>query len=1034
MAGEIVIRVTLDESEIGRSAKTIETRVGNALNAGADVARRKADQFQAQLHSAMEAKERLHAQKLEAIHALSSSRLQQIESRRQAQIDVIRERAFQQEQSQLKRLESQAQQSARSISNAFRAIGGLLPGVGVAAFGSAAISRAFDFDNTRVQLAAFVGGVDNANKKLAEFSRVAQATAGVSREKLVQAFIDLKAQARLADDQATKLAVSIAKLQALFPKAQNTAQNLAQIFNQGFELGDVKQERGQTGDFIDSVIKRLGFEGPKALELIRKAKEAGKLTQRAFFDAVDAEVVSRSANLTESLQLRMTKALEATNEKLAELGDKLLKSVIPALDKLLPSLNAVLDVFNKLPGTAQAAAIGILAVAPAIGSVTQAIIGLRGAFVGLGAFLTSPAGIVALAALGVGTAAVALQDLIQNKIPANVRNQLNLGDRSLLTPEGPVNLGVGNIPGFRVEGNKIVRDKPVASPNLGGTGKAARDRFINDFGLNDAELLRHEAELARIRESNAAVVARRAQAEAVDLLALATSREIDLKSAQSGIDEHMSELARAAREAAEAQEKHNEELKEAIKLAQEMDPAFRFMRGLRGETDATASAFERLGQSIGDAFGDFGNLLSSLGNAVKRFFGDLLSATLRTATASVLGPLFGQIGGGIGGLFRTPSTFPQALAAAAGAGGGITAPASITQTQQIVSQLFNAGSPFAPAQRASGIFANGAFGAALGGGRSGGILGGIFNKVFGGGAVSALPLLLGGQLGAGLGGQSLAGNILGAIGGGAVGLGAAFGASVFSAAGGGLGALGPAALAALGPAALIGAPLLVGAILLGKAAQRRKDEEASGQMLTQALQGIEELAAAVSSGQIDGPQARSLFEGQVLAQFIAGINTLKTESVRKSRLTNQVRDLRNVFEARIPPLVAEQQKRAADQARFAAIDRRLIPQFAIGGISDGGLAVLHPNEMVLTPQHQAMLQFIGGANVFERIGVPGVQQQPVFDRGGIMSTSSLAPVIVINIDAVVDSEGIFIKGGSGRNGERVIAGALESMRTRGKQI
>src|SRR5262249_11892022 len=160
--------------------------------------------------------------------------------------------------------------------------------------------------------------------------------------------------------------------------------------------------------------------------------------------------------------------------------------------------------------------------------------------------------------------------------------------------------------------------------------------------------------------------------------------------------------------------------------------------------------------------------------------------------------------------------------------------------------------------------------------------------------------------------------------------------------------------------------------LLGKAKQRKQDEEAAGAFQRQAHDAIGQLKAGIANDSIDGSQAQQIFESQILATFIQQINTLQTKSVRDSRLKNQVNDIPGVYNAIIPPEIAAQQTRRANQANFAAIDRRLIPQFAVGGISaGGGLAILHPNEMVLTPTHQAMLRFIGGSDVFERIGVPG---------------------------------------------------------------
>jgi hypothetical protein len=284
--------------------------------------------------------------------------------------------------------------------------------------------------------------------------------------------------------------------------------------------------------------------------------------------------------------------------------------------------------------------------------------------------------------------------------------------------------------------------------------------------------------------------------------------------------------------------------------------------------------------------------------------------------------------------------------------------------------------------------------------------------------VSALPALLGGQLGAGLGGQSTLGRILGGIGGSAVGLGVGFGSAVFGA-GGGLAAAG---LAALGPAALIGAPLLVGAILLGRAAQRRKDEAASGEFLTQALQGIEQLATAIATDQIEGAQARAFFDSQILGPFKQQISGLKTKSVVESRLKNQVNDLNNVYRDRIEPLIAEQQKRRADAARFAGIDARIVPEFATGGTSFGGLALLHPGEKILNRQQQISVISQSNPQVFERAGVPGPGSNRIFDVGGTMSSGSAEPTIVIEelvIDAIVDAEGITIKGLSGPKGRKI---------------
>jgi hypothetical protein len=228
-----------------------------------------------------------------------------------------------------------------------------------------------------------------------------------------------------------------------------------------------------------------------------------------------------------------------------------------------------------------------------------------------------------------------------------------------------------------------------------------------------------------------------------------------------------------------------------------------------------------------------------------------------------LGGVFGSPAGAFGGLGGGTfggSIFSQA---AAGAGGGITAPPSIS------------GGGFGGIL--GGIFGGGGGAAARNGqftldpltakefGLAPSFLGGLGKSLAG--AAPFLGLGLGGSLG----GKSTAGNILGSAGGF---LGGAFLAATVTP---GLFSAGAAALFSNPITAIAGAGLLVGSLLLGRAKQRKSDEQAAGEMLSQALQGIEQVLAQVSSGAIDAGQARSLFESQIIAQFIQQIRTLKTK-------------------------------------------------------------------------------------------------------------------------------------------------------------
>src|SRR5882672_4975704 len=572
---------------------------------------------------------------------------------------------------------------------------------------------------------------------------------------------------------------------------------------------------------------------------------------------------------------------------------------------------------------------------------------------------------------------------------------------------------------------------PVIDPAVVERERRITDlrRQASEFGVAELELRRQEVQIQNAVNQGALT-----EAEGREAI-LATQRQfrdvmLEALKAQEALTTDPEGLAQLKLQAEQIRS-----------LGVEFSNAQRFARGFGSQIETVGDAFDRFGQNVSRALTNVKDLFGGLKNAVLNFFNDLLGRSLQNVLRQVLAPIAGIAGiagggaaaaGGIGGIFRTPSTFPAQIAQAfGGAGGGIGVPASVTQTQQI-EQVFN--DIAAPATRPRTV--TGAIGSAAVG--SGFSLSGIFGSL-----ASAAPLL-GLGLGAGLGGQSKTGQVLGAAGAGAVGLGVSFGASVFGAGGG----IAQAALAALGPAALIGVPLLIGSILLGKAAQRRKDEEASGQFLTQALTAIDQLAAGVGSGQIDGSQARSIFDSQILATFKRQIGALKTASVRDSRLHNQVRDLENTYQARIPPLIAEQQRKAADaarlaadSARFSAIDSRLIPQFASGGFvsgidrgRDSVLTMLTPGELVLNRGQQAGVMRQAGPDVFSRAGVPAVNTSGRYADGGYARTASSSgsggTVVIDRLFVSVDAEGIAITGMSGRNGEQVVVNHIENVRLR----
>jgi len=133
----------------------------------------------------------------------------------------------------------------------------------------------------------------------------------------------------------------------------------------------------------------------------------------------------------------------------------------------------------------------------------------------------------------------------------------------------------------------------------------------------------------------------------------------------------------------------------------------------------------------------------------------------------------------------------------------------------------------------------------------------------------------------------------------------------------GLGFLPAASVAAAGssgPAApiVLGIQLAIMGImkLFSGAAQRGRDEEQSGVWLQSSVDGIFLLRDYVKEGKISKSQANEAFE-KLIQIFQQQIRTLKTKSVVESRLTNQVRDLRNLYQKEVGGL----EDRSAQQSQ-----------------------------------------------------------------------------------------------------------------------
>ena len=390
---------------------------------------------------------------------------------------------------------------------------------------------------------------------------------------------------------------------------------------------------------------------------------------------------------------------------------------------------------------------------------------------------------------------------------------------------------------------------------------------------------------------------------------------------------------------------------------------------------------------------------------------------------------FGSLGG-LGGLIRNFT----------GGGSSLSAPASLSAGTLPLN--IGLGS-----QRTLGLttpLGGGSFGGGIGG-----LLGGLFKGIgFGkqagsGGALAGALPLLGLSLGSGLGGQSGLGRILGAAGGGLLGI----GLSAAPAALGAGGAFASPALAALfsNPiTAVVGGALLVGALLLGKAKQRKADESLVDTYWVEYMNKTKSLTDQVNGDQIEGAQA--LQEAlDARADAIALISQIKTKSVRESRLAHQIPDVDRLFLEPLKAAIEAQKKRAVTI-------KNIIPEFATGGVVpgldlgfDSVLALLRPNEVILNQAQQARIQAMAGSDIFGRAGVPGFGSAnttltsngvAAYALGGIAEARPITPLAgvgSINLDVTLeigedDVTKLFVNGAQTADGQKVTINTVKTGR------
>lgn len=1090
MAEPIVIKVTLDTSERTKAANEIRAAFKSALDGivadarqtGNQVARTLSGNFQqsqSQVDRARNAAraqqisaEQQHLFKLREIAQKAAADQQTIEARKQAQIEAIRERAAIAEEQRQKRLaarlsandgftgflrrySSTIREAGESIQQAGEGLTRLT--TGIINLGQKAVQSAIDIDRQVNVLKSLTGSAEAAEKRYKQLVETALRTPGLTAN--LAATLDAQLRvANVTEQTINRILPAIGKLNAVSPLGdpQKFANNLVQLVTQNFERTDLKELIGQSplaGEIIKQIFNVDNATNAKAIR--ESAKRLGITTTDEFFTAFAeaAKANPKLANVTESLGTQFEKLKDRVQVALRPLGLAIVNTLGPLVEKVVPIIERLSKAFADLPEGTRQAIVVILGVAAALGPVIIAVGSAIQAFGALGNIITVISGASGLGALipGLGQIVLVIAGVVGAAVALYAAWRTNFGGIRDITLEI-----VGEIREFANEQLAVIvkfwqENLPLIQETVRTVLEAIR-QFWQEHGEEITAIVRLAFEIIKTLVAGGL-------AQVLDLIRLTlqiingdwsgaweTFQRIVERSVNATISV-VSNLAKIlfqillkiinfipnlvdnlSRKFIEVGNAIIDGIVKGIqsgaaaifeKIKQIATGAVKAAKDALG-IQSPSSIFLAIGQNIMQAFAQGVTQNGSMAQfSIQRVFSSLVDSAVQLIDGGLkklLGRFggFGNVlagalgGGGIGGLggFGTPPFNPNAS-------GRISIPPST-----------NIPIPGLPR---------------TGTGSLGGILGnltGLFKGIgFGlpagsqrGALAGALPLL-GLGLSSGLGGSSFAGQLLGGAGGALLGIGLT--AAPAGLAGGALGFLAP--LFSNPITAIVGAALLPGAFLLGRAKQRRADEGASGDFLTAAINGIRSLRNQVERDQIAGEEARRVFENEVLATFIAQINTLKTKSVRESRLTNQVRDLRNLFDQEVGPAIIAQRNR---QQTFS----KLIPEFAFGGFVpgidqgvDSVLSLLRPGEMVLTVRHQREIQQIAGADVFGRVGVPGAAMAsvggvPAFAFGGVsrpVSSFDGGTVVIeeLSVAFVVgsdDASRLFVMGGRTKDGRRIV--------------
>lgn len=298
----------------------------------------------------------------------------------------------------------QVQRQMNSLGAAALRIGGGLRSFGASmailvtgpltALGTVAARSAADIDAIRNRLIATEGSLEAANQRLSDLRRLADSTVGVTRRTALDTFAILATLGDVTDETINRQIRAFGRLNAAFTieDQQTFFRNLLQIFQQGFEIRDIREALGRVPIFNTLLESAFGTSDP---ERLRELKAAGKLTLDTFLAGMATAVETDPVlgNIQESIRVRFEKTFERLSDALEPLGRAILGPLERIVVAIEPIILRIAAAFEKLPPGVQTAIVAVGVLTAAIGPLLFILGGLAS---GLGFLFTIVSQVAAL--------------------------------------------------------------------------------------------------------------------------------------------------------------------------------------------------------------------------------------------------------------------------------------------------------------------------------------------------------------------------------------------------------------------------------------------------------------------------------------------------------------------------------------------------------------------------------------------------------------------------------------------------------------